>query len=495
MRKRSGYFARLIVLAAAAATVLSACSSVVDGTANIVAVPNANLKVHGDSGSPFDITTKNALSDVMAFWKVNYPKVSGGKPLPPLKGGLFSVDGAEVIKTKQVSGAAGSEACIKHDPSFIIDNAAYCLLDDSIVWDRDPDHLVGVLADHYGPLIIALVFAHEFGHAVQYRLNVDPNHSLPTIDTESQADCAAGAFIASAFKGQAPHFRSTPAQLDQALNGFLLIRDSTPESPQDISHGNGFDRISAIEDGIRNGVTYCYGKDYFNRTFTERPYVTDTQSGVTDAQNGGNESLAQVLNPGDPASGGGGLQPDLNRFWKAAAESINKPWQDVKIAEADHPKCDSSGTVEFGYCPDDNTVYYNADFARSAYYSLTDRRVDRTNGNVTLIQNQPADFSLGALFAIAWGMAVRHQLFNRSINDSTALSAAICYTGAYAKDINVANEDNSKAFTLSPPDMDEATSAVLNVVGQDKAFGARGTTGLQRVQSFVKGYGGGKSVC
>jgi hypothetical protein len=88
---------------------------------------------------------------------------------------------------------------------------------------------------------------------------------------------------------------------------------------------------------------------------------------------------------------------------------------------------------------------------------------------------------------------VRQQLFGRSTDDASALSAAICYTGAYAKDINVT--DSSNTFTLSPPDMDEATSAMLNLVGLDQAYGARGTTGLQRVQSFVKGYGGGLSVC
>jgi len=43
--------------------------------------------------------------------------------------------------------------------------------------------------------------------------------------------------------------------------------------------------------------------------------------------------------------------------------------------------------------------------------------------------------------------------------------------------------------------MDEATSAMLNLVAEDKAYGARGTTGLQRIQSFVKGYQGGLSVC
>src|SRR6185437_7410571 len=218
-------------------------------------------------------------------------------------------------------------------------------------------HLVGVLAAHYGPLIMALVFAHEFGHAVQYRLKIDPDNRLPTIDSESQADCAAGAFVAAAFRGQAPHFRTTPAQLDAALNGFLQIRDSTPNSRADISHGNGFDRVSAIEDGIQKGVTFCYSPSYFNRTFTERGFVTDS-----DYASGGNETLQQVLDPGDPAKdpNAGGLQPDLNRFWRSVATTLHKTWTDVKIAQVNHPKRGGSSQSEFGYCPDDNTVYYNA---------------------------------------------------------------------------------------------------------------------------------------
>ncbi len=41
-----------------------------------------------------------------------------------------------------------------------------------------------------------------------------------------------------------------------------------------------------------HGPTFCYAKSYFDRKFTERPFVSDT-----DYQSGGNETLAQVLNP------------------------------------------------------------------------------------------------------------------------------------------------------------------------------------------------------
>ncbi|MDQ2749282.1 MAG: hypothetical protein ABI775_08585 [Pseudonocardiales bacterium] len=480
---------RVAVLALAATLALSSCATVTDGQPTVQVAPNANLSVVGDSGQEFDTTVKNALSDVLAFWKINYPSIMNGASLPPVKGGFFSVDGQQVVDTGAVSGPAAKEGCLAKSAKAIVNNAFFCFVDDSIAWDRNQDHLVPVLAEKYGPLLIALAFAHEFGHALQYRTG-NYKLDLPTIAFESQADCAAGAFLAFVQKNQAAHFRATPEELDQALNGYLQVRDSTPSSPQDISHGNGFDRLSAVDDGVLHGPTFCFAKDYFNRKYTERPFVRDT-----DYQSGGNETLDEVLDPRPSktdGSGGGGLQPDLNRFWKNAASSINKDWTDVKITEADHPKCGASASSEFGYCPDDNTVYYSKSIAEKAYNSLADKSVDRATHKVSLKENQPADFALGTLFTVGWGLAVRHQLFKRSNDGPDALLAASCYTGAYAKDVNV---DEGRAFLLSPPDMDEATSAMLNLVGQDNTYGARGTSGLQRIQSFVKGYQGGLSVC
>jgi predicted metalloprotease len=494
VQARAGRRIRPIALVAAlvaTALMLGGCATITDGRAAMGTPANARLSVVGDSHDHVDTTTKNALSDVLTFWQANFPSVSGGKALRPIKGGFYSIDAAEVVQTGEVSGAAAREKCVAKQPDFIIDNAAYCSIDDSIVWDRNPDHLIGVLARKYGPLLLAMVFAHEFGHAIQFRLGTF-DQDVPVIATESQADCAAGAFLADVVKGKALHFRATPEQLDEALNGYLQVRDTTPTSQQGISHGNGFDRLSAINDGLVHGPTFCYSKTYFNRQFTERPFVTDS-----DYQTGGNEPLSWILNPNDPKTDGtaGGLQPDLNRFWSAAAKSVKKTWADVRIAAAPHPKCGAAPTSEFGYCPDDNTVYYSEQFASAAYNSLAELRIDRQTGNVTLAENQPADFALGTLFAIGWGMAVRHQLFNRGADGTAALLSAACYSGAYAKNINIAQGTTTQTFVLSPPDMDEAVSAMLNLVGLDKAYGARGTTGLQRVQAFVKGYNGGLGVC
>ena len=495
MGRPKGRRVRIAALCATVALVASACAAkTVDGHGAIGPVANANLPVIGDSHDAFDTTVKNSLSDVMKFWRQQYPKVSGNKPLPELRGGLYSVDGLAVVQSGGVSGPAAQEGCVKQQPDFIVDNGAYCRVDDSIIWDRNDNHLFAQLRDHYGDLVVGLIFAHEFGHAVQQRLGIF-DRNLPTIDTESEADCAAGAWAAAVLANQAPHFQGMRAQLDNALEGFLNGRDRTPDQGQDLSHGDGFDRIAAVDDGIEHGVTFCYSPNYFTRKFTERPFATDTQNGIIDKAQNGNEPMDQVLNAGDPAKGGGGLQPNLNAFWKTAAGSIHKTWTDVKIAQADHPRCGASPQSQFGYCPDDNTVYYSDGFAAQAYRSLPDIMVDRSTGNVTLLFNQPADFALGALFVVGWGMAVRHQLFNRSIDDQGALLAASCYAGAYSHSINVPSDTPNATFTLSPPDMDEATSALLGLVGRPEAYGDRGTTGRERIKYFVMGYNGGLSVC
>ena len=489
MRSRVRRWVRATALGAVAVLSLSGCASTVAGEPSAENARNATLNVVGvDRSSSFDQTVQNALSDIEAFWTVQFPTISGGKPLEPLKGGLYSVDGLAVANTGVVAGPAADEACIARSASFIVDNGAFCVDDDSIAWDRSETHLFAQLAKRYGSLMVALIFAHEFGHAISYRLGVfDRTPQLATVYTESQADCAAGAWAASALKHQDPHFvETTAASLDDALEGFLDGRDSTPGTINEISHGNGFDRLSALADGLKNGVKYCYSDSYFDRTFTERPF-----SSQSDYDSGGNETLSQVID----TSAVNGLVSDLNRYWTAAGRTMNKRFTAVKLALADHPACGGTPSSEFGYCAEDNTVYVSTSFASAAYNSLPGVQIDDDTGNVTLAFDQPADYALGELISIGWGLAVRHQFAGGSLDTGTALTAAVCDTGAYAKDINVAAGTAGHDFTLSPSDLDEAVSALLDLAGQDRAFGSRGTTGLDRIQAFNQGYKKSVSSC
>lgn len=455
----------VVAVVVACVMLLPACTVSVHGSGRSAVAPlapNASLQVIGDANSSFDTVSKNAISDVETFWRQAYPSVSGGDPLPPLKGGIYSVD------DKNLTAADAKNGCLEEDPKAIEDNAFYCEIDDSIAYDRVG--FIPALAQRYGPFFVALLFGHEFGHAIQERLGTSDDQR--SIVKETQADCAAGAFTAWVLDLKAPHWRVSAADLEKVLVGYIQLRDPDPHSATDAgTHGNGFDRISALDTGISKGVTACYGSSWADRQFTERPFVSEG-----DYTANGNEPEDQVVNPGTQDQGGGGLQPDLNAYWKAAATSVGKSWSDVKIAEAAHPPCDAASTSEFGYCASDNTVYFSKAIADKAYAY--------------------GDYALGTLFVYGWGLAVRHQLFGRDLTSADALLAAGCYAGAYSSSINVETPtDPTRTFTLSPSDMDEGTAAVLTMVGDPLAYGDRGTTALQRIDSFVKGYFGNLAAC
>jgi predicted metalloprotease len=444
--------------------------------------PNAVIAVVNDGHSRFDQEVKNAIADVQAFWQTNYPKIANGRPYPQLRGGIYSIDGSKVTP------ALSRNACLRQDPSSAENNAFYCTADDSVVYDRNPDHLVAKLAEKYGSFMITAVVAHELGHAIQQRLGSFENQtSQSTIFTETQADCASGAFISAAKSGQTAHVSVNEQQLETTLLGYLQVRDPPPLSVQQISHGNGFDRLSAMADGIANGAPYCFGQQFSQRQFTERPFTSDV-----DYLQRGNLPYASIINPTPASPDASSLQIELNRFWTTAAASADKQWQDVKVEKASDPSCPDVQTTDFNYCPSGNDVYFSDAFARQAYDSLPDKRVNKATGEITLVDNAPADYSLGTLFVYGWSMAVRSQLFKASINDRDALLAASCYSGAFTASIN---DPNQQGFQLSPPDMDEATSAVIKLVPSPKAYGARGTTALERIQRFTRGYFGGLPAC
>lgn len=435
---------------------LTGCTTTSAGQGLMVAPPAASdstLAIVGDGHTPFDRLARNALSDVIAFWQKNYPSVAHGQSLRPLAGKIYSVDDRDLTPSALQNGCL-SRAGV----SAIKDNAFYCSLDDSLAYDRSG--FLPELVSRYGEYFAAAVFSHEFGHAIQARLGVADSER--SILRESQADCAAGAFTASVLAFHAPHLRVTSSQLDEILTGYIQLRDPVAHDASDPgTHGDGFDRLSSFSDGIEKGVTFCYGANYAHRQFTQRAFVSDA-----DAQAGGNVPLSQVL---DPTAGGNDLLPSLNAFWRAKAQSIGKSWTDVKVVAAGHAACSTS---RFGYCPNDNTIYYSQAVAQDAYSF--------------------GDYALGTMFTYGWGLAVRHQLFGRSTNDQAALLAAGCYSGAYTRSVNV---EKPTGFALSPSDMDEAATAVMQLVGHPEAFGDRGTTGLQRINSFNQGYFGDLSAC
>lgn len=317
MRGRTGHVG-IAALLAAAALALAGCTVTVSGHASLAAVPKATLPVVGDSGGDFDQLVKNALTDILTFWRKVYPSVSGGQPLPELRGKLYSV------APPNFDTAVKAEACIRNQgPATITNNAEYCPADDSILWDRNPQHIVPILPAEYGPLVVALVFAHEFGHAVQARLEQyrHPRTPADKVHKETQADCASGAFAATVTQGRASHVRATPADFERAQLGYLAVRDQRPLDERGISHGDGFDRLAAFSTGFSSGVTACYAASWDDRFITERAYAP----GEPEQSNGGNTPLDDVI------AEDGALRQDLNDAWQSGFQT---PRQTVDGREA-----------------------------------------------------------------------------------------------------------------------------------------------------------------
>jgi hypothetical protein len=95
-----------------------------------------------------------------------------------------------------------------------------------------------------GQLLVGVVLAHEYGHAIQTRLGLTDQ---PTVVVEQQADCFAGAWLADALAGHSTAFTGiTPAQLDSTVAGLLLRDQPGTSATAEGAHGNAFDTIRAL---------------------------------------------------------------------------------------------------------------------------------------------------------------------------------------------------------------------------------------------------------
>ena len=192
------------------------------------------------------------VSDLQTFWGAEIPSISS-QPFIPLRGGVTAIDSAA---------ASGTAPCVDQ-PAQITGNAYYCPSDDGIVYDSSA--LVPVLLARYGIPGLVAAFAHEFGHAVQARIGptseqrtADPTR-YPSLLIEAQGDCDAGAFLAWAMAGKAPHVHFGPEAMTTAVGPLLDFADPVTVSPTDATaHGLSLDRLTSLLLGYRKGAAACH---------------------------------------------------------------------------------------------------------------------------------------------------------------------------------------------------------------------------------------------
>lgn len=419
----------------------------------------------GESGAPgVDTVVKAALLDVEAFWDRSYEEVYG-TPYVPISGGFWAYGPDTDLPP------CGDEPFSYDD---IAANAFYCPSDDLIAWDAV--NLVPGLYEEFGGFTLGIIFAHELGHAIQARADL---FHLPTIITELQADCFAGAWTADVAAGRSEHFEVTVEDLDKTVAGFLSLRDTVgTDATNPAAHGTGFDRIGSFSEGYEQGLGACVA--YPDRFADDELVIVEVPfTSQEDFERSGNLPLDELIPP---------LLADLEDFWTVVFGQIGLRWEPVADVVGVDPDVDSvtCGETFSGqslvnaafYCVDDNTVYLDA---------------------VHLVPslNEIGDFAVATEIARQYADVAQVQLGNLDDGRASNLQAD-CFTGLYAASGFLGDRKDQQLF-LSPGDLDEAVIAFVQrsdtTAGPDEAQEVSVGTAFERFDAFRRGFMEGFGAC
>jgi predicted metalloprotease len=400
------------------------------------------------TAAPGDVVTR-ALRDVERFWSGAYPGIADGAAFTAIKGGYHP------YTRSQPPPACGGQSA-RYQP-----NAFYCPDGDFIAWDAET--LIPQLYGDFGPLLVGFVMAHEYGHAIQRRLRLIEQ---PTVVLEQQADCFAGAWTADVLAGRSTAFTGvTPAQLDNTVAGMLLLRDepgTAAQNPQ--AHGNAFDRIRALQDGVEQGVALCAGYRAGTVPVTEVPFTS-----AREAATGGDLPYAEAVNA---------LSEDAQAYWgRVYPQLTGQPWVTLRVRAFESgapPSCaapDASAGGSAFYCPEGDFVAFDDTSLGQALYQR--------------IGDNAVGMLLGDLFARA-----AQDRRGAETRDRAGQLAVDCFAGSWTNDL--LTRDPATGIRLSPGDLDEAVAALL-------AFGRAGTqqqtSAFDRISAYRGGVLTGLSAC
>lgn len=423
-------------------------------------VDDATLPVRNGDGGAEDRLAVNAISDVLDYWTAELPRTFG-KDFAPLRKFVSYDSRGKTIRI-----------CDSRSKGLI--NAFYCPSDDSIGWDRGL--LLPFVRQRFGDLAVVSIFAHEMGHAVQYRIakQTGITHDSPSIVKEQQADCFAGAFFRWVALGHAKHFQmSTGDGLNQVLATMLFIRDEPGQGSYDEqgAHGSAFDRVYALQTGFADGTKRCSRID-----------KREVDNRVTQIP----------LNEQDVAGGNLGLNKEtiglLEQSLGNAFSQTGTPAP--RIISGDGRCAGGMGTPPASFCPDGNTL--NIDVAKLARYGTP----PGPDSNIAYGEGGIGDFAPFAEIASRYALAVQHHL-GIPLDDPKAGLRTTCLTGAWAGFAKHRAGEATRQLLLSPGDLDEAIAELLmarSVISANDR-GDRVRSGFARIEAFRAGYLSGSRTC
>lgn len=338
-------------------------------------------------------------------------------------------------------------------------NAFYCSGgEDYIAWDAT--ELIPQLTERFGPLAPAIVLAHEMGHAIQARAQVEG----PSVLRELQADCFAGSWTRYAQTTADDGIDVTDRSLDSAVATILVLRDPPGTSASaEQAHGLGFDRVNAFESGYEQGAASCAALPDKGVVTTELPFRTQAE-----ASTGGNLPLDQTISV---------VSERLDAFWTgvlpriAAGRAFTAPTGRPAPGEQP-PGCgdttvDGGGVAVAAYCPATRTVSWSTP-------------------ELVAVHQRIGDLGSGTLLSEAWASAGQSQA-GLSQTGERAVLQRDCFTGAW---LAFLAQGDLAGSPLSPGDLDEALTTIVSSSGNDTGAGA-----FERTKSLRTGLFGDYTSC
>jgi predicted metalloprotease len=395
-----------------------------------------------------DLQTALAVSaDLDAFWAAELAPLAFEPvgPVVPVRPsvGAGSCDGVP-LSVEQVAG-----------------NAYFCRPERVVGLDVEG---LGVRLAQIGGFAVALLVAHEWGHAVQQSRGVRPS-TTPAIELE--ADCFAGVWAQAVIAGRRMAYRATPPDVDQALAAFVVVRHN--DAVGGANHGTAFDRVNAFEDGMTGGTAACIAYD-------QTPPVPVSLPVVPADVDGTGLPLQQLLT----------LSPALlEEFWSGV---VGAPVVATALAAEADTRC-AGRTVPLEtraagvwLCAEEQTVRWDAAGLAEVAAGLGDFAVQ-----LRLLQVWAAAVAAGQGWVVTSG----------AVPPGAGGLAADCLAGVWARDAaapppQVPGEAGPGRYQLglSGNDLDELVAGLLATPAA-----AGGPAAAERVEAFRMGFSGDIAVC
>ncbi len=404
-------------------------------------------EVEGTDDGEIDELARQAVSDIEEYWEGVYGPTFNDE-FTPVEA-LISWD------------ANGFDGTFCGADTYALINAAFCHDDETIGWDRG--ELMPALKDANGEMGVTMVLAHEYGHAVQHQAGLGKK-GTPTLVSEQQADCFAGAYMRWVAEGSSPRFTlSTGEGLNNVLAAVIAFRDpllneGDPEVGVD-EHGSAFERLSAFQLGFTDGPSACASIDL--REIGQRrgdlpvllpedqtgelPVTEDSVRSIVDA-------MGILFSPADP--------PQLS------------------FEPADCP--DARQTPPASYCPATNTIVVDL-----AELEAMGTPADTEDGGGLAT----GDNTAYSVLVSRYMQAIQHAHGGLVLDNAEAALRTACLTGVATTKMskNITTPDGN-TIALTAGDVDEAVSGILtNGLVASDVNGESVPSGFSRIDAFRVG--------